>query len=508
MPTIYTALRAQHRHKIELPKPSLPKSRLFKAPAGMSFLQSEQVLTETAQPPQVREPKLPRPGRKVVIIGGGLAGLCAAYELQGLSYDVTVFEARNRVGGRVRSLKRFARGKTAEGGGELIGSNHPLWNSYRRHFKLSFSDVQDYGNSPVRLRGETLAFKTSQDLTDELEKQLKLLTNLAETIVDPFEPWTNRNAKRLDAIPVEAWISSAKCSHLCKDAIRGLLAADNGIPVGEQSLLGVMAMIKGGGLDRYWTDSELFRCEGGNDQLAQKFAGRLNNVFLNSPVHSVQPEGQRVALNVEGRKKPVLADDVILAVPPSVWCTIKFDRFPKLAAKLSKPPGLGRNVKCLFRFGERFWKEFASSPTLSQDGPVDLTWETTEADDDKDKDFVMVAFSGAEDADQCSSWSEKERRNKYVEALRHAYPGIGKEIRGRLKFMDWPKEEWAKASYYFPRINEVTAWGPFWKTGYDDWLHFAGEHTCYAFVGYMEGALSSGYRLARQLAVRDRIFAA
>jgi monoamine oxidase len=74
--------------------------------------------------------------------------------------------------------------------------------------------------------------------------------------------------------------------------------------------------------------------------------------------------------------------------------------------------------------------------------------------------------------------------------------------------MNWPKEDWTEASYYFPRVNEVTTWGPFWKAGYGDWLHFAGEHTCYAFVGYMEGALSSGYRLARKLAVRDKIFPA
>jgi monoamine oxidase len=39
-------------------------------------------------------------------------------------------------------------------------------------------------------------------------------------------------------------------------------------------------------------------------------------------------------------------------------------------------------------------------------------------------------------------------------------------------------------------------------------LHFTGEHTCYAFMGYMEGALSSGYRIARRIAVRDDLFPA
>jgi monoamine oxidase len=74
--------------------------------------------------------------------------------------------------------------------------------------------------------------------------------------------------------------------------------------------------------------------------------------------------------------------------------------------------------------------------------------------------------------------------------------------------MNWPEEDWTKASYYFPRIGEVTNWGPFWKAGYGGWLHFAGEHTSYAFMGYMEGALSSGYRLARKLAIRDHILPA
>ena len=64
---------------------------------------------------------------------------------------------------------------------------------------------------------------------------------------------------------------------------------------------------------------------------------------------------------------------------------------------------------------------------------------------------------------------------------------------------------WALSSSRRPAPNEVRRWGPFWKMGYFDWLHFAGEHTCYAFMGYMEGALSSGFRLAHRLAVRDRL---
>jgi monoamine oxidase len=151
-----------------------------------------------------------------------------------------------------------------------------LWNSYRRHFRLEFSDVKDYGNSPIRFGKRTLTFEESQKLTDELEKQLKALTRLAESIVDPFEPWTNPNAKRLDAVSYGDWVRKARCSERCRAALENMLAADNEVPVDEQSLLGVLAMVKGGGLDRFWTDTEVFRCRNGNAQLAEKFAEALN----------------------------------------------------------------------------------------------------------------------------------------------------------------------------------------------------------------------------------------
>jgi monoamine oxidase len=441
-----------------------------------------------------------------------LAGLCAAYELRGLGYDVTVYEARTRVGGRVHSIDNFIPGKVVEGGGELIGTNHPLWNSYAKRFRLRFSKVKDYGHSPIRFNNQTLTFNQTEVLTDELEAQLHILSNLAESIVDPFEPWTGPNARHLDSISMGDWIKKAKCSDLCKAAIVSMMAADNGIPAGQQSLLGVLAMIKGGGLDRYWTDTELYRCEGGNQKLAETFCDRLNRgrqrVFTKARVRKIASHDREISVEavIDGkhREPETQVDDVILAVPPSVYDRITFSD-PELTKKLNGVPALGANVKYLMRLNERFWQQFGSSPTLTEDGPVDLTWETTE--DDKTADFAMVAFSGAADAETCVGWKQGERRKNYLNSMGAAYPNIGKYVKD-TKFMNWPKDAWTKASYYFPKINEVTEWGPFWRTGYGGWLHFAGEHTCFAFIGYMEGALSSGYRLARRLAVRDGEFPA
>jgi monoamine oxidase len=504
VPTLYTALRARHRNTLQVPKVPPPVERegpVERLPSGVA---------ESPRAEEVTRQK------RVIVVGGGLAGLCAAFELAAGGYQVKVFEARERVGGRVWSVADWVQGKVVEKGAELIGSNHPLWNAYQMLFGLAFTDVLDYGNSPIRIGHHTLSFEETKSLTDEVELLLKILSNKAETILDPHEPWLNRNAAELDCQSLADWLErqpraredGVHVTQRAKCAVARMLVADNGVPANAQSLLGVLAMVKGGGLDRYWTDTEVYRCEGGNQQLAQRFCDHLNcmrpgTVQMGAPVSAIERIGGRALVTAEIEGKPVAeeADEVILAVPPSVWHEIKFDD-PVMSKLVASAPALGINVKYLMQLRTRFWQDFASSPTLTADGPVDLTWETTEKD--PDGDYVMVAFSGAEHAADCVAWSSDQRQPNYLRALHPIYPTLDAAFsQGQLA--DWPTDRWTRGSYYFPRPGEVTQWGPFWKNGIDGWLHFAGEHTSFAFVGYMEGALTSGFRLARRLMARDGV---
>jgi monoamine oxidase len=509
MPTIFTALRARHD---DVPaRRSAPTAGAGQGVRKLPILASQIASVVGSRPGAAPKPSMLMEGHapteistraRVIVVGAGFAGLCAAYELMGLGFDIRVYEARARVGGRVESLHKFIPGRVMEGGAELIGSNHPLWLLYRQHFDLRFSKVEDYPNSPIRVDNRTLSFEDTAALNTEMKLILGHLTDLAETVVDPFEPWTNRDAIALDGRSLTDWLRNSGATRLCQQAIAEQLAADNGIPAAQQSLLGVLAMIKGGGLDRYWSDTELYRCEGGNDQLAECFKVQLNvhkrRVFTDSPVTEIERQGNGVLVTVKGRR-PITADHVILAIPPSMWHTINFKDRP-LAARLAKPPKMGHNVKYLMRLRTRFWQDFASSPTLTEmDGPVDITWETTEAGPAARGKIGMVAFSGARHADECGRWRPAVRRAKYLKSLEAPYPLIGREFDDG-EFKDWPREPWSLGSYYFPRRHEVTRWGPFWKDGYKGWLHFCGEHTSFAFAGYMEGALSSGFRLARRLA--------
>ena len=541
MPTLYTILRAQHRHA-----PSITKYKGKRAPThgypGHTSLDAQRKALLKHFTPLQRASFRDSPNRSVIIVGAGLAGLCAAYELKTLGYTVSVYEARHRVGGRAYSF-RFARNKIVEGGGELIGRNHPLWCGYAQTFKLKFSDVLEYGNSPVRFNGRTLTFEESRSLADAMDPHIERFNHLADSIVDPFEPWTNANSAWLDKTSLADWLASLKCptedSKKGRDAVAQQLVADNGRSAEQQSLLGVLAMIKGHGVDRYWTDTEVYRCIGGNAQLAERFRDELgggvvhtgikvtaisqkNGVVSVELAHTTEqderndlergPNSRTPKAHKNKKLEPVQADDVILAIPPSVWHLIHF-KDPDLRAKLKQAPRLGVNTKNIFALKSRVWQNFSSSPTLTDsNGPADNTWETSEDIEnvrikqiDTQPDFSFVAFSGAGHSQKLVNLaSDQARKAALLKQLASVYPGMHTQVINS-KFMDWPRKLFTQGSYYFPAPKEVSAWGPFWKTGYLDWLHFAGEHTCYAFMGYMEGALSSGFRLAHRLAVRDKL---
>jgi len=276
------------------------------------------------------------------------------------------------------------------------------------------------------------------------------------------------------------------------------MTADNGVVTEWQSYLANLAMVKGGGLERYWEETEVYRCKGGNQQLAHQFVKAIGGarVLVRTPVRAVAltERGGRVTL---GDGKVLEAEHVVLTAPPSVWNKIAFD--PILPAALA--PQMATNVKYLLALKSPVWRRAELGPEMMTDGPVSLTWHGT--DGQRGPGEAMIAFSGGPAADICREWTAASRDKNYLAELGKVYKGIaGSFVRSR--FMDWPSDPWAKASYSFPAPGQVTAQGPTLREGIGR-LHFAGEYTSYAFMGYMEGALNSGAAAARRIAMRDGI---
>jgi monoamine oxidase len=441
-----------------------------------------------------------RPGKRIVVVGGGFSGLAAAFELKSAGYDVLVLEARNRVGGRVVTFRNFVPGKHVEGGGELIGSNHPTWVAYKERFKLSFLDVteeEDF-DFPMTLGGKKLESEEAAKVWEELDEVVNQMNADAAKVADPFQPWLAPNAEALDRKTLASWIATMNATPNGKLAVDAMMSGDNGVRSEWQSYLGNLAMVKGGGLEKYWTDSEVFRCGEGNQTLALKLLEAIgpDRVRLNTIVKRIDHGGSGIRVTLASGEQ-VGGDDVILAIPPSTWNRIGIE--PALPAGLT--PQMGTNVKYLISLRNAFWRKAKLAPDSLSDGPINWTWHQT--DGQKGVPVSLCAFSGAVAAETVREWTPAERRTKYLKELGKSYPGIGAAFVND-RFMNWPSDVWTRASYSFPAPGQVTTVGPLLRKGLEH-VHFAGEHCAYAFVGYMEGALNSGASLAKRLAQRDGV---
>jgi len=442
-------------------------------------------------------------GKSVVIIGAGFSGLACGHELKAAGYDVTIVDVRDRVGGRVLTFHDLLPGKYVEGGAELIGSNHPLWVAYAEKFGLTFTDVSEDEtlDAPVILDGKRLRNEDAAKLYEEMTPVEAEFNKLAAD-VNADEPWTSKDAKELDARSTGDWLSKLGVDPLGVKGFAATLTSDNGVSCDKQSLLGMLTAVKGGGLEKYWSDSEVYRCKDGNQQLATKLAEAIgkDRIVLGVAVKKVSfspsaSGGSGVTVKcADGRE--ITADDVVLACAPTVWNKIEFS--PGLPSSLK--PQMGVNIKNLMTLKKPVWLENKLSQYLLSDGEVTMTWNATDGQKEDDG-CVLTCFSGGPGAEKILEKPAELRRADYVKQMDAVYPGVAEAVTGQ-RFMDWPREPWSMGSYSFPAPGQVTSVGPVLRQGLGR-LHFAGEHCCYKFVGYMEGALDSGVAVARRLAARD-----
>jgi monoamine oxidase len=218
------------------------------------------------------------------------------------------------------------------------------------------------------------------------------------------------------------------------------LATLNGAPTRRQSYLGNLTQIRGGGLEKYWTESEVYRCRRGNQRLASRLAQELGDrrLRMETPVAAIAQRDDRVVVTTASGEM-LEADQVVLAVPPSTWRRIRFS--PGLPWTLR--PQMGSNVKFLAEVKDRFWRRDELSPDAVTDGIIGNTWHGTDAQGAGAQ--VFTVFSGGPMSDRARANWRQGGDAEFVRELQELYPSF-RSAYVRPRFMDWPSDEWTQAA--------------------------------------------------------------
>src|SRR5262249_25031168 len=132
----------------------------------------------------------------------------------------------------------FVKDKTVEAGGEMVGTNQPMWAAYAKAFGIKFREIvyDRDAEAPILLGGERLSPGAARRLWQEMKEALSMINGDAAK-VDAYEPWKSADAARLDRRTTAQWIAGLKISEACAQAITIQLTSINGVIPAWQSYL-------------------------------------------------------------------------------------------------------------------------------------------------------------------------------------------------------------------------------------------------------------------------------
>jgi monoamine oxidase len=434
----------------------------------------------------------------VVIVGAGLAGLTAAYQLTHDGFEVLVVEGRDRVGGRVHTTQ--VAGVDVDAGATWVAPGHTYVRNLAKRLGCELVPQFHQGKGVISLNGrrkvESMTALAPWVMLD-LARVMSALQKLADAL-PMSQPWTHPRAAELDAISLGEWLTSKVALPNTRRFIGMIAMVHWGTPVADVSLLNVVRYIKTlGGLEH------MMAVEGGDQQdrilgtahtlvarLAQELEGRI---LLRAPARRITEHEDHLIL--ETGEHTVRARYAIVTASPTHRASIDFTpALPQQYYGLARSWRLGALSKAFVAYDRPFWREEGlSGEGMSDDETAFLTFDVSP---DPQGPGILMVFCAASGFD---AYDQDERRRRVIRHLVHLY---GKAASTTIDYTDfsWGNDTFA-AGGPNPAVGPRawTTFGPFLREPVGR-VHWAGTETAEATSGTMNGAIASGQQSASDVA--------
>lgn len=447
----------------------------------------------------------------VAVIGGGIAGLHCAHRLNLAGVDVTVYEASDRVGGRMwTSRGQFDDDQVFEIGGELIDTNHLTMWALADELGLELDDrwadltdddpLEQYEVDGVLVSDEVIVTQYAQ---------------VAPAIAAAFDAAEEGSDDEFDALDNTS-MRDFLDEHVGRTARPELYAilesayrGEYGLEIDQQSCLNLVYLIDFETPDpfRIFGDSdERYHTHLGNDAytdgLAAKIgAGRIALRHALTAVSGSDKKGYTLTFSVpdgEG-EVTITADRVVFALPFTKLRQVNLRNTPLSDDKRALIEGLdyGTNTKVMGGFTSAVWRvDYGQTGSLTTDARVQQTWDTSVGQ--AGESAILTNFLGGKTGLDAGAGTADAWFVSVLPDLERVWPGAqAAYIAGSAQRMHWPTYTWALGSYTCYSPGQWAWWA--FEGEREGNLHFCGEHCSLDFQGWMEGAAETGGLVAAEI---------
>jgi len=441
--------------------------------------------------------------REALVLGAGLAGLAAAYELKKAGFAVAVLEARSRPGGRVLTWRDpFADGLYAEMGAEYVDATDEFDHRYCKELGLQVMTARLYDG--IFVRGQKLrmdAFKREKQALPYagteggrlFGQEARYLKRVLALIKDPER--LPEEVLKLDNLSTVELLLQEGAPEDIAALYTYTQATESTARPREMSALAMVRSHR----RSFSENTDEGRILGGNDQLPKGLASALKDrILYNRPVRRIVhgPEGAEVFFEENGALRSWKAPHLVVAIPFKVLRDIPVSpSFSPAKMKCIESLSYGHVMKIAMQYRRRFWDEPGSvGQRVFTDTVLRRVYHFSI--DQPGPRGILLSFTSGADAEALGRLPEAERLRTAVQEAARIWPEAPEHFEGgAVKY--WNEDPWIRGSYSFEGVGQARDFLELARRA-EGRVHFAGEHTS-VHRASMNGALESGVRAAEEV---------
>jgi monoamine oxidase len=476
---------------------------------------------------------------EIAIIGAGAGGMRTAHRLQQFGIPSIVYEASDRIGGRMYSDPDFfSDNRVVEHGGELISTEHNALRNLAHQLNLELEDVNKLSVGDEETYFIDGMLRSEDNLMDVWVDHL--YEPFKQALMDaPWQPLGNTQNYNLehwyyDSTTARDWLTLRLGLHetdwvhrlLMTDLVAeyGSLGSIQDYPEGDRnSAINLLYLLgwnvrSSGGLPLAGTD-ERFHVVGGNDRVIYRMADELpgDPIETDRKLVAIEP-GSNKEYRLVFEKATAECDILVMAMPfglirevdihPSIYNNFSYNKQLAIENCLQADNG-----KVQMEFDDRHWdmtqvingREIhqAARAYSNPDGFIS-TWEGEPGN--PSELGILVGYNGGYEGRNLSGKdyfgkASKKDVNRVLAQVEQIWPGIEDKYRNKALVSNWWDNPLSRGAFVSPGTNDMTSWwGAQWET--EGNIYFAGEACDVEFWSYMNGAILSGERVAQEIAQR------